>query len=399
MRYFYTTPMRLLLDKAREWNLSPMNPVSYSEFAKSFDASFQLIERITRQYPKPQFGITKSVVGNTKVKVFEEIYIKKPFCNLLHFRKDGDFSLPKLLIFAPMSGHYATLCRGTVEALLPHYDVYITDWMNVRDIPLSMGEFTLDDFIDYSMEFIRKIDGNLHLLAVCQPAVPVIAAVSLLAAENSSHIPQSMILIGGPIDARINPTEVNIYADRRPMNWFERNVITRVPINYPGFMRAVYPGFIQLSGFMAMNAKRHMGEHMKLFQHLVKGDGESTDKHIKFYDEYLAVMDLPAEFYLQTIQTVFKDYALPKGEMVSRGRVIDLDKIKDTSLLVIEGEFDDITGLGQTKAAIDLCSNLPKSKKKYLFQKGVGHYGLFNGSNFRNYIVPEICQFTKKHHQ
>jgi poly(3-hydroxybutyrate) depolymerase len=389
-------PLRSTLKIIKDVNAHPANPVSYMYLSRAINASLELTERITRQYNKPVFGINHVMIGNKRVEVKQKTIMKKTFCDLLHFEKEWHQKQPKMLIVAPLSGHHATLCRGTVEGLLPHFDVYITDWKNARDVPLKEGGFDLDDFIDYCIEFFTFLKENLHVLAVCQPAVPVTAAVAIMSNENKKYLPKSMTLIGGPIDTRRSPTQVNSYAEHRALYWFENNVITRVPINYAGYMRSVYPGFIQLSGFMAMNMQRHLGAHMKLFQHLVAGDGDGSHAHKKFYDEYLAVMDLPAEFYLQTIQTVFKDHALPKGELVSRERWVNLSDITDTALLAIEGELDDITGQGQTKASIDLCNNIPKTKKHYHFQKGVGHYGLFNGSKFRSMLVPVIKNFAYK---
>lgn len=394
-------PFRTGLKAAQEWSENPYNPLSYLTANRTANATYELIERLTRDYPKPEFGIIETQVDGKKYEVFQETVIKKTFCNLIHFRKFPSKKLPKLLIVAPMSGHYATLLRGTVQDCLPYFDVYITDWENVRDIPLDKGDFDFDDFIDYCIEFMSELSPNLTVMAVCQPAVPVSAAVAIMSAKkpNSSKIPSNLILIGGPMDARISPTKVNDFASNKEIHWFENNVITMVPLNYKGFGREVYPGFLQLAGFMSMNMKRHIGEHAKLFQHLVEGDDEEAEKHIAFYDEYLAVMDLPAEFYIQTIKHVFIEHALPEGVLVSRGRPVKLEAITKTALLVLEGELDDITGLEQTKAAIDLCKGIPEDRKEYHLQKGVGHYGLFNGSKFRKNIVPVIKEFSYKHLQ
>lgn len=389
------SPMRFLIKSASNWTGSPFNPFAYTKASRSFSATYELADRITRHYPKPAFGIESTVLHGQTEEVSEEIIWQKPFCNLLHFKKNGSENQPKLLIVAPMSGHHATLLRGTVIDTLPFFDVYITDWLSARDVPLSVGKFDLDDFINYTIDIMEFLGKDVNVMAVCQPAVPVLAAVAIMSSEHNPATPASMILIGGPIDTRESPTEVNNFAQRRSMNWFESNVITRVPANYPGFMRPVYPGFIQLAGFMAMNMQRHVGEHMKLFTHLVVGDGESAEAHRKFYNEYLAVMDLPAEFYLQTIQTVFKNHALPKGTMVSRGRPIALNSISKTALMVIEGELDDISGVGQTKASLHLCTQIPDAKKHYHLQEKVGHYGLFNGRRFREQIVPAILHFVE----
>ncbi len=389
-------PFRAGVQAAQNWVTSPYHPISYFSVSRAANASLELLDRFFKEYPKAEFGIHKTIVNDKEYYIAQEVVLEKNFCKLVHFRKFPQGAhLPKLLIVAPMSGHYATLLRGTVEASLPFFDVYITDWTNARDVPIGKGEFTLDDFIDYCIEFMTKLAPDLNVMAVCQPAVPVSAAIAIMSADNphSKHIPNSMILIGGPIDTRKSPTQVNNYAQNQDIKWFENNVITRVPINYPGYMREVYPGFLQLYGFMSMNMKRHVGEHIKLFQHLVVGDDDEAEVHKKFYDEYLSVMDLPAEFYLQTIKTVFQDYSLPLGKMKSRDREVKLEAITKTALLVLEGELDDITGICQTKAAIDLCSGIPEAKKKYSLQHGVGHYGLFNGSKFRNKIMPLIKEF------
>lgn len=390
-------PLRMLAHLGHDMNVHPYNPISYTNYGRSLAASFELMERLTRHYGKPEWGISETVVDGKPVKIDNIVVTAKDFCNLLHFKKQGNFNLPKMLIVAPMSGHYATLLRGTVEGMLPYFDVYITEWINAREIPMSKGEFTLDDYIDYVIEFIETLSPDINVMAVCQPSVPVMAAVSIMSAERNPNVPKSMTLIGGPIDTRHSPTEVNEMATERSMYWFATNVITRVPVNYPGVMRRVYPGFIQLSGFMAMNLNRHIEEHVKLFNHLVDGDGESADAHKKFYNEYLSVMDIPAEFYLQTIETVFKEHSLPQGSMKSRGRRVDPSRITKTALLTIEGEKDDISGVGQTKAAIKLCSGIPTHQKQYILQKGVGHYGLFNGRKFREIIVREILDFVKAH--
>jgi poly(3-hydroxybutyrate) depolymerase len=391
------TPMRMFAKFSKALHGHPLNPISYTMLGRSLSAGNEMLERLTRDYPKPEFGITSTMVAEKETAIVEEIILQKTFCNLLHFNKiDSRKIQPKLLIAAPMSGHYATLLRGTVEGLLPHFDVYITDWMNVRDIPVSFGEFTLDDYIDYVIEFLQKLGSETHIMAVCQPSVPVMAAVSLMSEANDPATPSSMTLIGGPIDTRKNPTEVNNFAADRTIQWFEQNLISRVPANYKGFMRLVYPGFMQLSGFMAMNMYRHVGEHIKLFQHLVDGDGESAESHKRFYNEYLAVMDLPAEFYLQTVNAVFKDFLLPRGKLESRGRRVNPNAITKTALLAIEGERDDISGVGQTKAALRLCRNLPDDKKHYHLQEGVGHYGTFNGRKFKEHIVPLITEFAQK---
>lgn len=394
-----SAPFRAGILASQEWIESPYNPLSYILTNRTVSATYELFERLTRDYPKPEFEIHQTIIDGKEYHIEQEIVMQKAFCDLIHFRKFPEKNLPKLLIVAPMSGHYATLLRGSVQDTLPFFDVYITDWRNVRDLPLIAGSFDLDDYIDYCIEFMGSLSPNLSVMAVCQPAVPVMAAISIMSAQNPKDpkIPTNVILLGGPIDSRISPTEVNNYAANKDIQWFEHNVISMVPLNYPGCGREVYPGFLQLAGFMSMNMKRHVGEHIKLFEHLIVGDEDSAEKQIKFYDEYLAVMDLPADFYLQTIKEVFIKHSLPKGIFVSRGRCATLNTIKKSALLVLEGELDDITGRNQTKAAIDLCSNIPSNKKEYHLQMGVGHYGLFNGSKFRGKIVPLIKDFCYKH--
>lgn len=388
-------PARSFAKVNQEFFGNAWNPLSYTHLGRSIGAGYELFERVTRHYNKPEFGITHTFVNGKEVEVFQKTVVRRTFCRLLHFKKDGDYKQPKMLVVAPMSGHYATLLRGTVEGLLPFYDVYITDWENVRDIPQDRGEFTLGTFIDYVTDFMERLAPELNVMAVCQPSVPVLAAVSLMEAHKNAKTPSSMILIGGPIDTRKSPTEVNNFAADRDIKWFERSMITRVPLNYDGAMREVYPGFMQLSGFMAMNMQRHVGEHVKLFYHLVEGDGESAEEHRKFYNEYLAVMDLPADFYLETVNAVFKDYLLPRGKLTHKGEEVKPEAVEKTGLLAIEGERDDISGIGQTKAALTICKNLPENRKSYYMQKGVGHYGAFNGRKFREGIVPAIMKFTQ----
>ena len=330
----------------------------------------------------------------------EHVVWHKPFCSLLHFKRDLPPDRdrdPKLLIVAPMSGHYATLLRGTVEAMLPDHEVFITDWVDARMVPMSEGTFDLDDYVDYVIAMLHHLGESTHVMAVCQPSVPVLAAVSVMEEDGDIDAPATMTLMGGPIDTRINPTVVNNLAEQRGTEWFQRNVIMRVPFPHPGFMRPVYPGFLQLTGFMSMNLDRHMTAHRELFLHLVEGDGDSADRHRDFYDEYLAVVDLTAEFYLQTVETVFVRHALPKGEMTHRGRPVRPGKIRNTALLTVEGEKDDISGVGQTQAAHRLCTGLPKAKKAHHLQSKVGHYGVFNGSRFRDEIAPRIRDFVRTH--
>ncbi|MEM7616857.1 MAG: polyhydroxyalkanoate depolymerase [Pseudomonadota bacterium] len=374
------------------------NPLMHSELGRNFSASIVLFERLTRDYPAREFGIDSTKIDNKKIAVEEITLIDKTFCKLKHFKKARKFAdQPKILLVAPMAGHYATLLRGTVEGLLPFADVYITEWKNARDIPPIEGSFNLDDFISYVIEFMHHLSPNLHVIGVCQPVVPVLSAVSIMETNNDKKCPDSITLIGGPIDVRRGPTEVTEFAEDRSIKWFERNLISRVPYRFQGFSRQVYPGFLQLLGFLSMNLSRHIGEHQKLFDNLVKGDGESAEQHTKFYDEYLAVMDLPAEFYLQTIDTVFHKCLLPRNKMKYKGQRVLPANITNTALLALEGERDDIAAIGQTKAAIKICKGLTDDKKEYHLVKNVGHYGLFNGRRFRENIVPKIVDFAIKH--
>lgn len=397
-------PARALTDVARTWLEHPINPLSYTAAARNLAASAKVFERLTRRYDKPAFDHSTTAVGGKIVPIVERVVWERPFCNLLHFEKQFDSSAPeprqKLLIIAPMSGHHATLLRGTVEAFLPFYDVYVTDWVDARMVPLSAGQFDLDGYIDYVISICETLskehDGEiLHTLGVCQPAVPLIAAVARMEAQDSPHVPASMTLMGGPIDTRRSPTKVNLLAQARGSTWFKSHCICTVPFGYPGGGRQVYPGFLQLTGFMAMNIDRHLTAHMEFFDHLVSGDGDSARKHSEFYDEYRAVMDLPAEFYLQTVDTVFVKHALPKGEMMHRGAPVDLSAIRRVGLLSVEGENDDISGLGQTLAAQELCKSIPQNMKAHYQQDKVGHYGVFNGSRFRNEVVPRIREFHR----
>ncbi len=400
MNHAMMAPWRTAADAMRLAFKNPMNPVSHTYFGRAAAAGLEVFERATRRYGKPEFGLQETMVDGQPVVIREKIVWRAPFCNLIHFERSlpaGREPDPKVLLVAPMSGHYATLLRGTVEALLPHSDIYITDWMDARMVPLSEGTFDLDDYIDYVIQILHFLGPDTHVVGVCQPAVPVLAATALMEAQNDPLSPASMTLMGGPIDTRINPTGVNQLAEQRPVEWFRDNVIMPVPWPQPGFMRMVYPGFLQLSGFMSMNLDRHLIAHKEFFAHLVKNDGDAADKHREFYDEYLAVMDLTAEFYLQTVQVVFMQHALPKGEMIHRGKRVDPTAIRKVALLTVEGENDDISGLGQTQAAQTICTNIPEHMRQHYVQPDVGHYGVFNGSRFRREIVPRIVAFQREH--
>ena len=392
----FLAPARAFADSTRIFYANPLNPVSQTQMARSMTAACELFERATRRYGKPTFGFDTTLVGGQRVSVMERVVWERPFCKLLHFdRALGEMRprQPKLLIVAPMSGHYATLLRGTVEAFLPTHEVFITDWIDARNVPLGEGRFDLDDYIDYVIGMLRLLGPDVHVMAVCQPSVPVIAAIARMEAMEDPRTPRSMTLMGGPIDTRKSPTEVNLLAEKRGIDWFRQNCIVKVPLPNPGFMRDVYPGFLQLAGFMAMNIDRHLEAQGEMFKHLVEGDGDSAEKHRDFYDEYLAVMDLTAEFYLQTVETVFVEHALPKGEMMHRDVPVDLTAIRRVGLMTVEGEKDDISGVGQTQAAHDLCPNIPDELRVHWLQPKVGHYGVFNGSRFRADIAPRIADF------
>lgn len=362
-------------------------------------AGLEVFDDMTRRYGKPEFGITSTQIHGLPVPIREEIVMQKTFCDLLHFDRDekvaGKRYDPKVLIVAPMSGHYATLLRGTVQAMLPEHNLYITDWRDARQVPLHMGRFDFEDFVDYVIEFLQFLGPNTHVVAVCQPSVPVLAAAAVMAARGDPARPVSLTLMGGPIDTRRNPTVVNKLATKKPLSWFRDNVISQVPFPNPGCMRRVYPGFMQLTGFMTMNLERHTNAHIGLFDSLVKGDHDTVAQHRRFYDEYLAVMDLTEEFYLQTVATVFQEHLLPDGLLRHRGELVDCRAITDTALLTVEGEKDDICGLGQTEAAHDLCRSIPVDEKYHYVQHGVGHFGVFNGTRWRTEIQPRIREMIR----
>src|SRR3954464_13964365 len=393
------SPARAASDATRLLFNNPINPLTHTPYGRTVSAACELFERSTRRYGKPSFGLASTSVNGQRVAVSERIVWERPFCRVISFDRAvhvSRYEQPKLLVVAPMSGHYATLLRGTVETLLPNYQVLITDWGDARLVPLSEGDFDLDDYIDYLISMFRTLGPNLHVMAVCQPSVPVMAAGARMEAEDAPFPPRSMILMGGPIDTRRSPTGVNQVAQERGVEWFRRNCIVKVPASYPGFWRDVYPGFLQLSGFMAMNMDRHLTAHYDMFKHLVRGDGDSAEKHREFYDEYLAVMDLTAEYYLQTVERVFVNHELAKGEMMPRDKPVDLTSIRRCAIMAVEGEKDDISGVGQTLAALDLTPNLSSDKKAYHLQERVGHYGVFNGKRFRSEIAPRIAAFIAK---
>jgi poly(3-hydroxybutyrate) depolymerase len=386
-----------LANLGADWLNNPANPLSYSQMGPIMASALDVFAHASALRGKPDFGIDAVTVAGKRVAVTEEIVLRKPFGQLKRFRREGIEGGPRLLIVAPMSGHYATLLRGTVERMLPGHDVYVTDWRDAKLVPLADGKFDLDDYVDYLIAFLEHIGPGAHMLAVCQPAVPAYAAAALMSADKNPCRPKTLTMMGGPIDTRKAPTEVNTVATQRPHGWFKSNVIVTVPYLYPGAGRKVYPGFLQLAGFMAMNFGNHMVSHWGMFRHLVEGDGEGADATKDFYDEYRAVCDMTEEFYLQTIDVVFQRHALPKGEMTHRGRSVDPAAIKDIALLAIEGERDDISGIGQTRAALDISTGLEAARKRYHLARGVGHYGIFNGSKWRNKIAPMVEDWIAKH--
>ncbi|MCB1527582.1 MAG: polyhydroxyalkanoate depolymerase [Hyphomicrobiaceae bacterium] len=397
MAHVMMSPARLM-NRAMKLSLDfPLNPFSKIPPVRMLSAACGVFESLTRRYGKPDFAIEEVMIEGRPVGVQEQIAARRTFCNLLHFIRDpaavAHRNDPPVLLVAPLSGHYATLLRGTVRELLAHHDVYITDWVDARDVPLHEGDFGLDDFIDYLKDFISLLGPGSHVIAVCQPAVPALAATALMAEDEDPVQPASLTLMGGPIDTRINPTIVNRLAEQRSLTWFEHNIIARVPFPNAGFMRKVYPGFLQLTGFMSMNLERHATAHVDLFHDLIKGDEDSVRQHNQFYEEYLAVMDLPERFYLDTIERVFQQHALPEAAFRHRGRLVDCRAIRNTALFTIEGERDDICGLGQTSAAHRLCPNIPEHRRQAYVQKGVGHYGVFNGSRFRRETRPRITDW------
>lgn len=385
-----------------DWLHNPANPFSYIGGSAEMASALEVFAHAAAPRGKPAFGFTRTVVDGREVAVREEIVARRPFGQLKRFVREGVEGGPRLVIVAPMSGHYATLLRGTVERMLPFADVYITDWRDARAVPLSEGRFDLDDYIDYLIAFMEAVGPDeggrgAHMLAVCQPSVPCYAAACLMSADANPCRPRTLTMMGGPIDTREAPTAVNTVATQRPFAWFEHNVIAEVPPPYAGAGRRVYPGFLQLAGFMAMNLGNHMMSHWAMFKHLVQGDGEGAHATMAFYDEYRSVCDMTAEFYLQTIDTVFQRHALPKGEMTHRGRRVDPTAITDIALLAIEGEKDDISGLGQTKAALTIATALPDTEKRYLMAEGAGHYGIFNGSKWRDRIAPVVEEWITAH--
>jgi len=397
-------PVSSWADSMSQLYSNPYSPLAYIPFAKPMSAGFELMHRLGKEYEKPPFGLATTRIDGIDVPVIERVVIDKPFCKLLRFERAlpddlaGHRDDPVMLVFAPLSGHHATLLRDTVRALLPDHDVYITDWVDARMVPVGAGPFSLDDYVAYAIEFIRHLGPKAHLMSVCQPTVPVLAAVSIMSTLGDDRLPLTMTMMGGPIDTRYSPTQVNNLATQRPYEWFENQLIHVVPGNYPGAGRRVYPGFLQHAGFVAMNPDRHVSSHWEYYKHLVRGDLEDAEAHRRFYDEYNAVLDMPAEYYLDTIHTVFQQHLLPRGlwDVRFEGREIRVDPsaIDRVALFTIEGELDDISGSGQTRAAHDLCANIPKAHKKHLTAAGAGHYGIFSGRRWRERIYPQVRDFV-----
>ncbi len=395
-------PMREATELTKRFYQSSYNPFAQTWFSRSMVAACDLFETITRRYGKPEWGLNAVVVNGYPVPVQEQVVWKKPFCELIHFKRDKmalsravshPIAHPRLLIVAPLSGHYATLLRRTVEAFLPTHEVFVTAWVDAREVPIGDGRFDLNDYIDYVADMIRVVGPGCHVVGICQPGPPVLAAISLMSQDDDPSLPASMTYMGSPIDPRESPTLPNKLALERSYDWFKENVIYTVPWPNPGMMRNVYPGFLQLGGFISMNQDRHFLAHKEYFNHLVEGDCDSAQKHREFYDEYLSVLDLSEEFYLQTIKDVFQDFKLPKGEFTHHGRLVKPQSITKVALMTVEGEKDDISGIGQTQAAHTLCTSIPADKKVDYIQPGVGHYGVFSGTRFRTEIQPRMRDF------
>ncbi|MEZ0211716.1 MAG: polyhydroxyalkanoate depolymerase [Xanthobacteraceae bacterium] len=383
-------PMRLAARLSRRTLSTVFGGSSENPLLRNMLASFEMLERAALSHARPAFDIGTVEVGNRQVAVREEAVATTPFGTLLHFKKDIDQPQPRVLVVAPLSGHFATLLHGTVKTLLPDNDVYITDWHNARDVPLAAGPFGFDDYVGHIIHFLEEMGEGAHVLAVCQPCVQVLAAAAVMAQTDNPAAPHSMTLMAGPIDTRVSPTKVNELAMSKPMDWFEANLIATVPPGFKGAGRKVYPGFIQVSAFMAMNMKRHVTAHVELFESLSMGEAEKAQTTKNFYDEYFAVLDLAAEFYLETVRYVFQDHLLPKGELTYRGEPIDLRAIRRTALLTVEGERDDICAVGQTVAAQDMCTGLRPHRKRHHMQAGVGHYGVFSGRRWQGQVYPIV---------
>jgi len=402
MQRSFLNPLMQWADASAKLFSNPVSPFAHTPFSQRIAAGYELMYRLGKDYEKPAFGLTSTTINGQDVGIMERTVLSKPFCKLQHFKKDmsdtefAALKQPVVLVVAPLSGHHATLLRDTVRALLPDQDVYVTDWVDARMVPLSDGPFHLDDYIYYVQDFIRHLGPDVHVISVCQPTVPVLAAISLMASNKDDKLPKSMIMMGGPIDPRKSPTAVNDLAIEKPFSWFENTVIYAVPGNFPGFGRKVYPGFLQHAGFIAMNPGRHAQSHREFYQHLLRGDDDSAEAHRKFYDEYNAVLDMPAEYYLETIKTVFQESRLPKGTWEVGGQLVRPQDIENVALFTIEGELDDISGAGQTHAAHELCTGIPLDKQQQFTAPKCGHYGIFSGRRWREIICPMIGEFIRK---
>jgi len=399
----FLNPMMQWAETSAKLFSDPVSPLAHTPFSQRIAAGYELLYRLSKEYEKPAFNVDTVEIEGKPVGIVEEVVETKPFCRLIHFRKDlgarqtAALRQPTVLVVAPLSGHHSTLLRETVRALLKEHDVYITDWTDARMVPVEQGTFHLHDYVYYVQDFIRFLDTDVHVISVCQPTVPVLAAISLMASANDPHLPKSMTMMGGPIDARKSPTAVNDLATEKPYSWFENTVIYSVPANYPGFGRKVYPGFLQHAGFVAMNPRRHAQSHWDFYMHLRDGDDASAEEHRKFYDEYNAVLDMPAEFYLETIKVVFQDFNLARGTWEIEGKQVRPQDIKSVALFTIEGELDDISGSGQTEAAQELCSGIPKARKQHFTVPKAGHYGIFSGRRWREIVCPKIGEFIRSH--
>lgn len=399
-------PLSQWANAASQLYTNPYSPLTYSPLSKRIAASLDLAHRIGKAYEKPEWRIDEVDTPEGRVQVHDQIEIERPFCRLVHFEKtlirSGKAMVApgsKVLVVAPMSGHHATLLRDTVKRLLCDHDVYITDWLDARMVPLIEGGFHLHDYVSYVQEFIRALGPGINVISVCQPTVPVLAAVSLMASDDEPIQPATMIMMGGPIDTRECPTAVNNLATKNSFKWFERNMIYTVPQRYPGYLRKVYPGFLQYAGFIAMNPSRHATSHYDYFEHLLIGEEQSAEAHREFYDEYNAVLDLSADFYLETIRTVFQEHLLPRGLWDVAGKRVRPQDIRRTALLTIEGELDDISGIGQTKAAHKLCTGIAVDRQDHYEVPGAGHYGIFSGKRWRTLVAPKITEFINRHAQ
>ena len=396
LRRAFLTPLAAFTDSSSQLFSHPYSPFSYTPLSRQIAATCELAHRLGKEYEKPAWGLGSTLIDGETIAVTEHTAMAKPFCNLVHFERDTEHKDPRVLLVAPLSGHHATLLRDTVRALLPNHDIYVTDWVDARMVPVSNGPFHLDDYVKYVQDFIRLLGPDVHVISVCQPTVPVLAAISLMASNNDPCLPRSMVMMGGPIDTRLSPTEVNDLATTKPYSWFETNLIHRVPARHPGAGRRVYPGFLQHAGFLAMNTDRHVRSHHDFYLHLLRGADDDAESHRRFYDEYNAVMDMPAEFYLDTIKVVFQEQRLARGTWEIDGQLVDPSAIKDVALFTIEGELDDISGLGQTAVALTLCSNIPEGKKQHYTAVGCGHYGIFSGRRWREMVYPKIARFIRE---